>query len=613
MSWSQQMVRKSVWIVLPLVALVGCNSDSDNNNSAAPLSLNVLHINDHHSHLEGGSQSLSIAGQDTEFSVGGFPRVAAKIAEREWALDNVLKLHAGDAITGTLYFTAYEGEADAELMNLVCFDAFALGNHEFDRGDEGLKKFLDFLASGSCQTPVLAANVVPEVGTPLAPTAVDDYIKPYVVKEVAGQKVGIVGIDISNKTRNSSSPLATTQFLDETETAQSAINELEANGVNKIILLTHYQYQNDLVLAEALSGVDVIIGGDSHTLLGDFSSFGLTSAGPFPTERTNADGDKVCVAQAWQYSQIVGELNIQWNAEGIVESCSGVPHLLLGDEIVREDDQGTEYSPQGDELQAILNAVGAAPQLSIVTEDATVASALANYTQQLDTFRNEVVGTATEDLCLERIPGQGRSGLPSCEGNTVERGGDIANIVAQAFLFLSKNADVSIQNAGGVRTDIEAGDVTIGDAYTLLPFANTLVDLTMTGAEIRQVLNEAVTFAHASDGSTGAYPYAAGLRWDVDMTRSEGDQLFDIEVKGRDETQWRALTDTETLNVVTNSFTGAGRDGYVTFGTVTDDGRSVDTFLDYAQSFVDYAKEQTTFNKPALGDYSTQSYTAPAN
>jgi 5'-nucleotidase len=195
----------------------------------------------------------------------------------------------------------------------------------------------------------------------------------------------------------------------------------------------------------------------------------------------------------------------------------------------------------------------------------------------------------------------------------VERGGDIANIVAQAFLFLSKNADVSIQNAGGVRTDIEAGDVTIGDAYTLLPFANTLVDLTMTGAEIRQVLNEAVTFAHASDGSTGAYPYAAGLRWDVDMTRSEGDQLFDIEVKGRDETQWRALTDTETLNVVTNSFTGAGRDGYVTFGTVTDDGRSVDTFLDYAQSFVDYAKEQTTFNKPALGDYSTQSYTAPAN
>ena len=608
------MIRKSAWILIPFIALVGCNSDNDDNNndtSAGPLSLNVLHINDHHSHLEAGSQSLTIAGQETEFSAGGFPRVAAKIAEREMALDNVLKLHAGDAITGTLYFTSYEGEADAELMNLVCFDAFALGNHEFDRGDEGLKKFLDFLASGSCQTPVLAANVVPEVGTPLAPTAVDDYIKPYVVKEVGGEKVGIIGIDIANKTRNSSSPLDTTQFLDETETAQAAINELEADGVNKIILLTHYQYGNDLVLAETLSGVDVIIGGDSHTLLGDFADFGLTSAGAYPTELTNADGDKACVAQAWQYSQVVGELNIQWNADGVVESCTGVPHLLLGDEIVREDDGGSEYTPEGTELQAIMDAVEAAPQLSIVTEDATVANALANYTQQLDTFRNEVVGTATEDLCLERIPGEGRSTLPSCEGTTAERGGDIANVVAQAFLFQSKNADVSIQNAGGVRTDIEAGNVTIGDAYTLLPFANTLVDLTMTGAEIRQVLNEAVAFAH--DGSTGAYPYAAGLRWDVDMTRAEGDQLFNIEVKGRDETQWRALTDAETLNVVTNSFTGGGQDGYVTFGTVTDDGRSVDTFLDYAQSFVDYVDEQGTISKPALGDYSTKSYTAPAN
>ena len=610
------MIRKSAWVLLPLIALVGCDSDDDDNssndNTASPLSLNVLHINDHHSHLESGSQSLTIAGQETEFSAGGFPRVAAKIAEREMALDNVLKLHAGDAITGTLYFTSYEGEADAELMNLVCFDAFALGNHEFDRGDEGLKKFLDFLASGSCQTPVLAANVVPQVGTPLAPTAVDDYIKPYVVKEVAGQKVGIVGIDIANKTQNSSSPLDTTQFLDETESAQEAINELEADGVNKIILLTHYQYENDLILAGALSGVDVIIGGDSHSLLGDFDDFGLTSSGAYPTELTNADGDKVCVAQAWQYSQVVGELNVQWNADGVVESCVGVPHLLLGDDIVREDGGGNEYTPEGAELQAIMDAVESAPQLSIVTEDATVANALANYTQQLDTFRNEVVGTATEDLCLERIPGQGTSSLPSCAGTTGARGGDIPNVVAQAFLFQSKNADVSIQNAGGVRTDIEAGDITIGDGYTLLPFANTLVDLTMTGAEIRQVLNEAVAFAHAPDGSTGAYPYAAGLRWNVDMNRAEGDQLYNIEVKGRDETQWRALTDGETLNVVTNSFTGGGRDGYVTFGTVTDDGRSEDTFLDYAQSFVDYVSEQGTISKPAMDDYSTQSYTPPA-
>lgn len=607
------MIRKSPWLLLPvlvpMLAITGC-SDDDNDDtpdaaSNGPLSLNILHINDHHSNLEQSTRSLDIAGAETEFASGGFPRVIAKIQEREAALDNVLKLHAGDAITGTLYFTSFEGEADAELMNQVCFDAFALGNHEFDRGDSGLKAFLDDLASGSCNTAVLAANVKPAVGTPLAPNAVDDYIKPYLIREIDGERVGIVGIDIAGKTRNSSSPDDTTEFLDETETAQNMINELESQGVNKIILLTHYQYTNDLTLAANLTGVDVIIGGDSHSLLGDFDTYGLESEGPYPTRVTDAAGNQVCVAQAWQYAQVVGELNVQWNAEGVVESCNGVPHLLLDEPIVREDTGGNEYNPTGSERDEILAAINADAQLSLTAEDATAAATLATYTDQLDQFRNQVVGTATEDLCLARIPGVAY-GDAACTGEDPNRGGDIPNIVAQAFLFQSKNADVAIQNAGGVRIDLFQGDITIGDAYTLLPFANTLVDLTMTGAEIRQVLNEAVNYAHTD--SSGAYPYAAGLRWLVDMSRTSGDRLYDIEVKERDATQWRALTDAETLNVVTNSFTAGGRDGYVTFGTVSDDGRAVDTFLDYAQSFVDYTREVGTLSKPAADEYSTQSY-----
>eukprot|EP00163_Fabomonas_tropica_P024833 TRINITY_DN4278_c0_g2_i1.p1 TRINITY_DN4278_c0_g2~~TRINITY_DN4278_c0_g2_i1.p1 ORF type:complete len:613 (+),score=143.83 TRINITY_DN4278_c0_g2_i1:1810-3648(+) len=602
---------KTLWLALPVIALTGCNdSDSDNaaatDDTATEFTASILHINDHHSHLEADSQSLTIAGQDTEFSAGGFPRVAAKIAEREAALDNVLKLHAGDAITGTLYFTSFEGEADAQLMNQVCFDAFALGNHEFDRGDAGLKSFLDMLDSGSCSTPVLAANVKPQVGTSLAPFAEDDYLKPYIIKEVGGEQIGIIGIDIATKTQNSSSPLDTTQFLDETDTAQAMIDELTAEGVNKIVLMTHYQYANDMALAESLSGVDVIIGGDSHTLLGDFENYGLASSGTYPTEITNADGDKVCVAQAWQYAMVVGELNVTWDNNGAVTSCAGVPHLLLGDEIVREDDTETEYTPEGTELAEIMAAVDADPQLSIVTEDPVSAEMLAYYTNQLDAFRNEVVGTATEDLCLARIPGVAY-GDETCVGEDPVRGGDIPNLVAQAFLYLSKDADVSIQNAGGVRIDIPAGNITIGDAYTLLPFANTLTNLTMTGAEIRQVLNEAVDYAHAS--SSGAYPYAAGLRWTVDMNLASGSRLYNIQVKPQGEASWRALTDEETLTVVSNSFTAGGQDGYVTFGTVSDDGRAVDTYLDYAQSFVDYVMEVGTLSKPAQADYSTQSYT----
>jgi 5'-nucleotidase len=96
------------------------------------------------------------------------------------------------------------------------------------------------------------------------------------------------------------------------------------------------------------------------------------------------------------------------------------------------------------------------------------------------------------------------------------------------------------------------------------------------------------------------------------MTRAEGERLYNIEVKPRDESTWRDLEDTDRFNVVTNSFTAGGRDGYLTFGSVSQDGRAVDTYLDYAQSFVDYVKEQGTISKPALADYSTQSYTQAA-
>lgn len=595
--------------VISAIVLSGCNSGSSSNRNAddndvgQPLSLNILHINDHHSNLDETSIGLNIAGAETSFALGGFPRVVAKIAEREAELENVLKLHAGDAITGTLYFSTFEGEADAALMNEVCFDAFALGNHEFDRSDAGLVKFLDYLAAGSCNTAVLAANVKPQIGTPLAPSAEDDYIKPYYIHEVDGQQVGIIGIDIRGKTQGSSSPLPTTEFLDEQETAQAMINELAEQGVNKIILLTHYQYENDLDMARNLSGVDVIIGGDSHTLLGDFDAYGLNAGGEYPTMVTNADGNQVCVAQAWEYSKVVGELNVQWDADGNVVSCEGVPHLLL------DNPTRSNAALTGNNLAELQAAIDADPQLSLTAPDPAAQALLNSFSEQLDEFRNSVIGLAVEDLCLARIPGV-PYGDTTCTGEDPDRGGDIPNVVASAFLFMSKGADVSIQNSGGVRIDIFAGDITIGDAYTLLPFGNTLTNLEMTGVEIRQVLNEAVEYAHSN--STGAYPYASGLRWYVDMNRPAGQRLYDIEYRIRNEGDWQPLTDSTVLTVVSNSFTAMGQDGYVTFGTVSEDGRAEDTFLDYAQSFVDYMLEVGTVAKPALDEYSTQFYT-PAN
>ena len=106
---------------------------------------------------------MNIGGEKTRVRSGGFPAVISTFDKLSVGKSNILKLHAGDAITGDLLYTLFRGEADAALMNEVCFDAFALGNHEFDDGDAGFVTFLDFLNKGDCQTPILGANVIPKV------------------------------------------------------------------------------------------------------------------------------------------------------------------------------------------------------------------------------------------------------------------------------------------------------------------------------------------------------------------------------------------------------------------------------------------------------------------
>ena len=571
--------------------------------------LTILHINDHHSHLRADSRmSLKIGGEKTRVRSGGFPAVVSMFNLLSEGKNNVLKLHAGDAITGDLYYTLFKGQADAALMNEVCFDAFAIGNHEFDAGDSGLAKFLDFLNQGDCNTPALGANIVPEVGvSPLAKKTVNDYIKPYTIIEKNGLNIGIIGIDVVGKTTRSSSPDATTQFLSEKETAQRYINELKSKGIDHIILLTHFQYKNDLVLAKNLTGVDIIVGGDSHSLLGDFSDIGLNSQGPYPTVVKNNDGNSVCVVQAWQYSQIVGELNVEFDEMGNVQSCEGTPHLMLADSFKRKNADGDRVEIEGEARIVALKAVRDNSSLNLISDDPDAAELLKSFSSKVDELKSQKVGEVLTDLCFERIPGQGRSKL--CDvSETAKNGSDISNLVAHAFREMTKTSEIAIQNGGGVRIDVPKGDFSIGTAYKLLPFANTIVELEMTGAEISQVLEEALDLALSPDGSTGAYPYAAGLRWEIDASKSIGSRFSNIQFKAPSESNWSDLDLSRTYKVATNNYIAAGKDGYKTFGVVSKSGRIVDTYLDYAQSFVDYIKKYKSIDKLPLEDYSTQSY-----
>ena len=553
------------------LALSACGGSSEA-PAYKPLELNIAHINDHHSQLDAFAASeLTLDGTATQVELGGFARQTAMFKSVA-GTRNLLKLHAGDALTGSLYYTFFKGAADAQMMNTICFDAFTPGNHEFDDGDAVLKGFLDELGKGSCKTPALSSNVVPAVGTALAPTSGTAYLKPWIIKEVDGVKVGIIGITVAGKTVNSSRPLSTTQFNNEVTSAQKAIDVLKDQGVRHIIALTHQGYDADKAMAKQLTDVDVIIGGDSHSLLGDFKAVGLaTSSGSYPTVTTNKNGEMVCIGQAWEYSKAFGLMNLQFNQDGAVTSCAGKTTLLIGDSFKRKDATGAWQAVSDTERATLLaNLAARQPQVKVLTPDAAATATLKTYADQVAAEKTKSIGTATESLCLVRVPGENtnRSGSTAgCEtANTLARGSDAAQVVAEAFLFAAKRADFALQNAGGVRVPVAAGGLSMNTAFTLLPFTNVLVEMELSGAEVVAALEDAVNNHIVTPSGNGSHPYAAGLRWNLDMSKAKGQRFANVQVRNKTTGAWSAIDTAKTYVLVTNDFIATGKDGYTTLG-----------------------------------------------
>ena len=589
-----------------------------------PLTVTFLHINDHHSHITdaelslnvssmaGGSSSVLSNVSAVRVKYGGFARLVTLMQQLEASSTNVLKFHAGDAITGTIWYSLFKGENDAEVMGRICFDAFALGNHEFDDGDGNLADFLQKLKETGCNTSVLAANVKPGPTSPLG-TNSTGYLKPYKIFMVDSQQVGVIGIDISGKTMQSSNPDEGTVLLNELSTTQKYVDELTAQGVNKIVLLSHIGLDRDVELAAALRGVDVIVGGDSHSLMGDAASLASVGvpkapAANYPQKVVDLDGNPVCIVQAWEYAHAVGKLVVQFDASGHVASCSGTPVFPLAERAGWWDDaaNATLSVAQADAVAAALPATLAVE----VAEDAATRQLVEKTAEHIVELTHEVIATFSSPYCFDRMPGQGRSTL--CNGEaTYDRGGAACNLVARSALVQAKTADFSIQNAGGCRTDIATGDFTINDAYTMLPFENTLLTVQLNGSQVVQALEDALGGTLDHGGSDGAYPYASGLRYAINTTRSAGSRLFDVEVNSQLKGEWLPLLQNQTYTVVLNSYIADGKDGWLFLGTIPDSAK-VDTFTSYTQGFIDYLKKLPANIGPLPADeYSTQQYIDP--
>ncbi|ODS53413.1 MAG: bifunctional metallophosphatase/5'-nucleotidase [Acidovorax sp. SCN 65-108] len=632
--WETKMRRVRVGMLALAVAgaLAACGG-SDSGEQGKPLELTILHINDHHSTLESKSKTLKLSAGgasavDVAVDAGGFPRVTAAISELAAKSPNVLKLHAGDAITGTLYFNraGADGEADAAMINTVCFDAFTLGNHEFDKGDTGLKGFLDLLRKGSCKTPILSANVQFGTGSALNATRAPGYVSPSTVVERDGQKIGIVGLTIAQKTKASSSPDADTTFQDETVAAQREIDALRAKGIDKVIVLSHIGYDYDKQVAARLSGVDVVVGGDSHTLLGPntLTTSGVGSpAGAYPTRVTDKDGKPVCVVQAWEYAQVVGELKVSFNAQGEVTQCAGTPHVLIGDNFTIGGKAATEA-----EKAALKASAAATGVLRVTAPSAPATAALQPFKDRVAVFNKTQVAVVPQELCSRRVPGgvgsvdySRSSAACNAEGSVSLRGGDIQQLVAQAYLDVANEkyggADITLQSGGGVRIPLQ-GTVTAAQVIQVLPFGNMLFRLDITGQEVKGMLEDGLEAVYGAGGSTGPYPYTGGLRYDVNAAAAKGERVTDIEVRNPATGAWGPLDSAKTYKLFVLSFNATGGDGYKTLAAVPA-ARRLDIGVLDADVFFSYIEKQgkdaatglPVLNRLPTQLYSTRSFKGP--
>lgn len=469
--------------------------------AAADYALTILHTNDFHARFEPISKYDSACSSEDNGEgkcFGGTARLISAVADARARSNNTVLVDGGDQFQGTLFYTYYKGKMAAEFMNKLGYDAMTVGNHEFDDGPEVLAGFMD-----AVEFPVLMSNADVS-GEP----ALAGKLAKSTILERGGEKLGFIGLT-PHDTDELASPGENIIFTDPVGAVQSEVDKMTAEGVNKIIVLSHSGYGVDKRVAAETTGVDVIVGGHTNTFLSNTSD---RAEGPYPTMVGST-----AIVSAYAYGKFLGELNVTFNDAGEIVEANGEPLIM---------DAG-------------------------VAEDAAAKARIAELAKPLDEIRNKIVAET-----VEAIDGD--------KGNC--RAGECAmgNLVADAMLDRVKEQGISIaiQNGGGLRASIDAGPVTMGEVLTVLPFQNTLSTFQTHGETILAALENGVS--QYEDGA-GRFPQVAGLSFKYDVTAAAGSRISDVMVM--EDGAMVPLDPAKVYGVVTNNYVRGGGDGYKMFAT----------------------------------------------
>ena len=413
------MKRQAAFLLLVLcIFFVSCTLRLPAGGNST-LAITLLHVNDTHGHI------LPYINKSVNptVPVGDAARLAAMIHhERERNPDGTVLLSGGDMSQGTPISNVFHGKPIIEIMNNLHFDAMVIGNHEFDWDLSVLEQMIEW-----ADFPILACNVITGNGTSLTG------VRPYTLLERKGLKIAVIGIT-TVETAYSTKPdnVKGLTFLDPTALLPILIKEVRDKGARLIIVLSHSGLDADKKLARAVPGIDVIVGGHSHTAVKDPVTI-----------------NKTIIVQAGCFDAYLGvlELSIQESTFRIVSTTTT------------------------NELKPILSG---SDQLA----DRGVAALVHSYNNRIKTEFSKTVGTTSVDLDTSRIE-------ESNEGN----------LVCDAMREASGAAIVFV-NSGGLKSCIPKGAITMEKVFELLPYDNVIITMRLSGKQIWDILEQSARIGH---------------------------------------------------------------------------------------------------------------------
>lgn len=395
-------------------------------DKAYSVRLTLLHTNDTHGRLRPFSYPQSaeadspIAMLRHRSEIGGIARRAALAARiRRESGRHVLLLDSGDVCDGTPFSTEYRGDADIAAMNAAGYDMACPGNHEFNNTLAQVRKL-----AAQARFPILCANVREKATNRLL-------FAPYVVKQIAGARVAFFGL-LTSDTRSYPAAREECEIEAPLTVARRLVPELRRKA-DFVVALTHLGVEEDRRLAVEVPGIDVIVGGHSHTLLPSPLFVGAVPAG----NPQSVNG--TIIVQNFQWGGTLGRLDLT----------------------LHRDDRGRWA------VRAYSGRL--LPITKNLPEDPEVAAVVERYWRPLAPKYGEVLAHADADFTT--------------------RGDDEAhyNLVADAMRSVS-GADFDLQNYGGVRAPLIKGPITYEDVVAMDPFDNTIITFSVTGKELRQLL-----------------------------------------------------------------------------------------------------------------------------